>query len=178
MIVFRHADPRFPFLWESPAQPAGRWHGEGEGPAHYFADTPHGAWAELLRHEEIREAEDLAGIRRALWAVEVPRLPTAHPELDDGSLTGGPDSYSACRTEVARRRKKGLRALRSRAAGLLPGRAEGWRVEGGLTPGPPRDGESFIFFGLRPDLVGWPVVLEGAPPEEILARVRHFDRPG
>ena len=46
----RRADPRFPFLWESSAQPAGRWHGSGEGPCHYFADTPYGAWAELLRH--------------------------------------------------------------------------------------------------------------------------------
>ena len=52
MIVFRQADPRYPFLWESPDQPAGRWHGPGEGPAHYFSDTPVGAWAELLRHED------------------------------------------------------------------------------------------------------------------------------
>lgn len=50
MIVFRHADPRFPFLWEIAEQSAARWHGDHEGPAHYFADTPDGAWAEFLRH--------------------------------------------------------------------------------------------------------------------------------
>ena len=32
MIAFRHADPRFPFLWERGTQPAGRWHAMGEGP--------------------------------------------------------------------------------------------------------------------------------------------------
>ena len=65
VIAFRHTDPRYPFLWECGSQPAGRWHAQGEGPAHYFNDTPDGAWAEFLRHEEITEPEDLSGIRRA-----------------------------------------------------------------------------------------------------------------
>ena len=58
MIVFRQTDHRYPFLWESAEQPPGRWHGAGEGPAHYCADTPDGAWAEFLRHEEIGDAAD------------------------------------------------------------------------------------------------------------------------
>ena len=53
MILYRHADPRFPFLWESSEQPPARWHDSNEGPVHYFADTPDGAWAEFLRHEGI-----------------------------------------------------------------------------------------------------------------------------
>ena len=55
MIVYRHADARFPFLWESADQPPARWHGSGEGPVQYFADTPDGAWAEFVRHEGITE---------------------------------------------------------------------------------------------------------------------------
>ena len=58
MILFRHADPRFPFLWETADQPGARWHGDREGPAHYFADTPDGAWAEFLRLEEIKTGHD------------------------------------------------------------------------------------------------------------------------
>ena len=72
MIVFRHADPRLPFLWETAGQPSGRWHEAGRGPAHYLADTPEGAWAEFLRHEEISDPADLAGVRRAMWAIEIP----------------------------------------------------------------------------------------------------------
>lgn len=174
MIVFRHVDPRFPFLWESAAQPPGRWHDEGEGPVHYFADTPHGAWAELLRHEEIRDAEDLAGIRRALWAVEIPRAPAARPRLVGEVLCGGPDSYPECWAEAARLRARGARGLRAPSAALSPGCAAGWTVKGGARPGPSRDGEVYVLFGLRPELLGWPVTLEGRPPAEVLERVRHF----
>ncbi len=172
MIAFRHADPRFPFLWETPAQPAGRWHGAGDGPAHYLADTPYGAWAELLRHEEITDPADLAGVRRALWAVELPELPGWRPELDERLQRGGLESYSACQAEAARLRASGAASLRAPSAALVSRGARGWRVEGGLRPGPRRDGEVFVFFGPRPDLVGWPVVLDGRPPEELLGRVR------
>ena len=69
MIAFRQVDRRYPFLWEDASQPAARWHADGEGPAHYFADTPDGAWAELLRHEEIIDQDDLRTIRRQMWAI-------------------------------------------------------------------------------------------------------------
>jgi hypothetical protein len=46
-MLFRHTDPRFPFLWESTDQPPARWHDRGEGPVQYLADTPDGAWAEF-----------------------------------------------------------------------------------------------------------------------------------
>lgn len=174
MIVFRHCDPRFPFLWESPRQPAGRWHDEGEGPAHYLADTPHGAWAEFLRHEEIRDVEDLAGVRRALWAIELPRPPRIRPALDDSTLLGGFDSYPPCRRAAAALRARGVTALRAPSAALRLGGAQGFHVDGGVKPGAPRDGEVFVLFGRRPDLIGWPVAVDGRPPEEVLARVRHF----
>lgn len=178
MIVFRHADPRFPFLWESTVQPPSRWHGEGEGPVHYLADTPHGAWAELLRHEEIRDPEDLLGIRRALWAVELPSPPDSRPELDETLLLGGPETYDACRRESSRLRAQGDDGFRAPSAALLPGQASGWTVDAGLVAGPERDGENFVLFGPRPDLEGWPVSLEASPPEEVLPRVRHFAAEG
>lgn len=174
MIVFRHADPRFPFLWETASQPPGRWHGPGEGPVHYFADTPDGAWAELLRHEEIRDPEDLAGIRRALWAVEVPAPPDARPDLPEEVLTGGIDSYAECQREAARLRALGSQGLATLSAALLPGGARGWIVNDGLQEGPPRNGEVYVLFGPRPDLLGWPVTLEGRPPDDLPQRVRHF----
>jgi len=90
VILFRHADPRWPFLWETADQPAGRWHGDGDGPVQYLADTPDGAWAEFLRHEEINEPEDVATVRRALWAIEVDDSEVAaEPEMAMGVLTGG-----------------------------------------------------------------------------------------
>ncbi|MEE3851360.1 hypothetical protein VZC37_13525 [Gordonia sp. LSe1-13] len=71
MIVFRNYDPRFPFLWELNTQPGARWHAHGDGPVQYFADTPAGAWAEFIRHEEITDPDDLAGIQRAICAIDI-----------------------------------------------------------------------------------------------------------
>lgn len=175
MILFRHADPRYPFLWEDAAQPPGRWHAQGEGPAHYFTDTPNGAWAELLRHEEIRDPEDAATLRRALWAVEVPDAVEARPELPGRVLLGGPETYARCQAEARRlRQTAGTVGLRAPSAALEPGGAAGWTVEGGLKPAEPRDGEVVVLFGRRTDLEGWPVVRAGHPPTELLERVRHF----
>ena len=175
MIVFRHVDPAFPFLWEGQGQPAGRWNRLGQGPVHYLADTPDGAWAEFLRHEEITEPADLDGVRRAIWAIELPEAPAATPELHAKTLTGGRQTYSACQEEADRIRSEGRTGLAAPSAALQPMSAGGRRVEGGLQAGPPRDGTVIVLFGARPDLVGWLAAL-GRPSEELLTRVRHFPR--
>ena len=172
MIGFRHADPRCPFLWEGAGQPAARWHATGDGPAHYFCDTPDGAWAEFLRHEEISDPDDLPTIRRALWAVDVGDPALAAPDLPREVLTGGRASCSACRTEASRLRRMGARGLEAPTAALGSGGARGWRVDGGLQPGPPRDGRVFVLFGRRPELVGWRATVAGRPGEDLLAVVR------
>ncbi|HEX2041004.1 MAG TPA: RES domain-containing protein [Acidimicrobiales bacterium] len=174
MIVYRHNDSRYPFLWEDGAQPAARWHRPGEGPVHYFADTPGGAWAEFLRHEEITEEGDLEGVSRALWAVEIGDPDVSAPALPDDVVTGGLDSYSSCQGEAARLRAEGATALVARSAALGDGAAHGWRVELGFRMGPRADGRVFVLFGRRPELVGWLVVDRGRPPAELLTDVRHL----
>lgn len=174
MIIFRHADPRVPFLWEDTAQPPGRWHDDGEGPANYFAETPDGAWAEFLRHEEIRDPEDLATIRRAIWAVEIKDEPAATSDLAIDVQTGGRETYPACRAEARRLRIDGTTRLDATSAALLPGGAHGWHVDGVVTPGPPRGARTIVLYGRRPDLVGWEAVYEGRPSARLLERVRHF----
>jgi hypothetical protein len=102
MIVYRHADPRFPFLLESTDQPPARWHAAGEGPVQYFADTADGAWAEFLRHEGITDPAELVNVRRALWAIELPDdLPAETPHLREAALTGGGASYKEYQKEGA-----------------------------------------------------------------------------
>jgi hypothetical protein len=173
VIVFRHADARFPFLWERPDQPPGRWHGDREGPAHYFADTPDGAWAEFLRHEGIVHEAELLNVRRALWALEVPGgLDTPEPELPMATLTGGLDSYASCQAEARRLRAAGATALSAPSAALRRGGARGWKVDGGLKPAADRDGRVLVLFGDRPDLVGWATTIAGHPRADLLRQVR------
>ncbi len=173
MIVYRHADPRFPFLWENALQPSGRWNSEGDGPVQYFADTPDGAWAEFLRHEGITLPDELVNIRRALWAVEIHDETNFEcPTLPLDVLSGDLDSYPACQAEARRIRAGGASGIRAPSAALVPGGARGWSVKGGLRPGPPRDGLVFALFGIRSDVLGWAAAGAGAPHAELLSRVR------
>ncbi len=175
MIVFRHADARYPFLWESDRQPPGRWHGPGEGPVGYLSETPDGAWAEFLRHEGITEAADLAGVERALWAVDLPEPPAVTPLLPVRTMTGGLDTYNACRIAARRvRRRPEAVGLVAPSAALLPRTPSGYRTDHGLRPAGPRRERVFVLFGRRPDLVGWCACAAGRPRADLLPRVRRL----
>lgn len=176
MILYRHCDRRFPFLWESVTQPAARWHGNGDGPAQYFADTPAGAWAEFLRHEGITEESDLDGVARGLWAVEVAieALRIEKPALAKSVLFGDASSYPHCQDEARVLRSKGAHGVKAPSAALLAGGAAGWIVDGGEKQAAARDGEVFVIFGLQPRLTGWPIVEDGRPPARYLPRVRQL----
>ncbi len=172
-IVFRNCDPRFGFLWLSSRQPPARWHAQGEGPANYFADTPTGAWAEIIRHEGITDPEDLKGLRRDMWAVEIPADGFATPALPEATLTGGNDTYGACQMEARRLRAEGAARLQVHGAALLSGAASGWVATAtGTTPAPrQRNGMVCVIYGAAP-LVGWRAAEAGSPPREVLALVR------
>ncbi len=174
MILFRRVPDGLPFLWERrQAQPPGRWHRAGDGPVQYLADTPDGAWAEFVRHEEIVDAEDLATIRGTVWAVEMPDDGAlARPELDRTTLTGDTESYAACQDEAIRLRARGARGLVAPSAALCRGEARGERVADGLQPGPDREGQVIVLFGARPDLVGWRAAVGAHPHAALLAKVR------
>jgi hypothetical protein len=174
MIVFRQTDRRYPFLWTSPAQPPGRWHAEAEGPAHYFADTPDGAWAEFIRHEEITDPGDLGNVTRTLWAVEIDDGEAMAVTLDETVLTGAAETWPACQAHARELRKCGATRLSAPSAALLPGAAHGFTTRRGLEPAPDRDGLVLVDFNPDPGFVGWRCVARGGPPADVLPRVRHF----
>lgn len=177
-VLYRHADPRYPFLWEAGPQPPARWHAADDAPVSYLSSTPDGAWAELLRHEEITDPADLAGLERRLWAVEVPdnvvqQAPatTLPPTVSTGDLS----SYPACQADARELRRAGAQALTAPSAALLPGAARGQVVRTGLQEAPDRDGESLVLFGGDwPDMRAWAAVSSGGPTERQLRLVNHY----
>jgi hypothetical protein len=175
-MVFRHGDPRFPFLWETSTQPPARWHGAGEGPVGYFSDTADAAWAEFLRHEEIRDAADLPGVQRALWTIEIEPedVPETHPKLGSDVTTGPESTYDACRAEARRLRENGARGLVAPSAAVKADTPSGFRTDGGLKPARRRRERTIVLFGPRPELVGWAACGEGRPRADLLLRVRHL----
>ena len=176
MRWFRSCDAAYAFLWEGDAQPPARWHGAGRGPVHYLADTPAGAWAEVIRHEAITDEGDLADVRRALWVIEVPDedvRAAARVRLPRAIITGGTDSYARCQAHADRLRGTGAAAILAPSAALDAGSAGGSHTDRGVRPAAAADGRVVALFGPRPDLVGWPVVT-GAPPPNLLEVVRHL----
>jgi len=168
-VWFRNADNRYPFLWESDDQPAARWHAAGEGPTQYLADTPDGAWAEFLRHEEITDPADLRGIERALWAVEVDEDAERIAAVKDASR-----SHPVCQAEARALRDGGATALDAPSAALAAGAARGQLVSSGLVEAPDREGRVLVLFGPRPEIRGWRCVAAGTVSERILRLVRRL----
>lgn len=154
-------------------QPAARWHGVGEGPCHYLATSAKGAWAEVLRHEEIDQTDDLVDLQRSLWEVEAP-MPQAVPQLPYSDLTGDRSTWPACQGEARRLRAVGYASLKAPSAALLSGRAElhGVDVNGVVISGD-IPSETVVHFGMPSRLVGM-AQAEGHPDPTILGDVRHF----
>lgn len=176
MILFRNCPPGLAFYWEVPNQPAARWHGDDEGPAQYLATTPDAAWAEFLRHEGITEPADLAGVERAIWAIDVnvDLSALADPRLPIPVLVGDEMSYRQCQAEARRLRRAGAVGLKASSAAVDHAAASGHRTDGGLVPGPQTDEATVVLYGLRPDDPGWFACAIGQPSVEQLRRVRHL----
>ena len=155
MIVYRHCSKNRPFVWESADQPSARWHAHGEGPVHYFADTPDGAWAEFLRHAEVDDLSELDHIQRDIWAIEIDNEPPYRPNLPYATLVGDKSTYAACQAAARQLRANGIRKIQVPSAALRPGGASGWVNNVGLQPGPTRDGLAIVIFDNPIDAVGW-----------------------
>jgi hypothetical protein len=171
---FRCVDRRWPFLWEDDSQPPGRWHGPGEGPVHYLSSVPDAAWAEFLRHEGITDPDDLDGVDRSLWVIDIPaplERDAGRPRLADAQLRGGLSSYPACQGK-ARTLRTTAPALVARSAALDLGAAGGERVDGGLLDADPRDASTLVVFGRQPQLPGWRACARGRPSAKLLPAVR------
>jgi hypothetical protein len=179
ITLYRQCDSRCAFLWGSARQPEGRWHAPRDGPVQHLASSPDGAWAELLRHEEIHEPEDLDGITRALWAIELDEIPDTRPDLDNATLRGDQGSYAACQTEGKRLRDLGNWGLTTPSAALRDAEVSPWRAVGEVNvPASGRAAAVVVLFGARRDLEGWLLVDRGAPPSHVLPRIRHFGSGG
>ena len=143
----------------------------------YLADTPDGAWAEFLRHEEITDPDDLAGVDRNLWAVAVDEggERIAEPALELDVLTGDENSYPGCQAAAGAYRQDGATALLAPSAALVSGAARGQSVgDGALVESPARDGRVLVLFGPRSFLSGWLCADGGRPSPRLLPLVRHF----
>lgn len=125
-VAFRWADYDTPF-WARPNRSAGRWNALGDGPTQYWCLDPLAPWAELIRHEGLREEPELDLLRATLWAARWSIGPLADLGTFENAARWGvaarvlvDDDQRACRILAAELRARGFAGLLAPSA-ALPG---------------------------------------------------------
>lgn len=171
-LFYRYSSYDTPF-WDRESSRPGRWHAPGEGPAQYLTMTADGAWAELIRAEELSTEEEVAMVSVNMWTVEVSCMMIADYSTFEKAEAAGfhaealiDDDYSRCQLEGARLRELNYQGVLAPSA-ALPG-------EVNLTLFGPRLHSTW---GRQPVLKSFlpaTILTKGAPPPGLLGRVRHI----
>jgi RES domain-containing protein len=123
---FRYANYDTPF-WSRPNTRPGRWHLPEDGPTQYLSMSPEGAWAELIRFEQLQTEWDVAQVRTKIWVadlnvahlVDYSTFEKAHAAgFDPEALVD--EDYRRCQDEGARLRSLGYLGVVAPSA-ALPG---------------------------------------------------------
>lgn len=122
LVAFRFCSYDVPF-WVRPNTRPGRWHLAGAEPTQYWSLTPEGAWAELIRYEELRTEEELDEIRTAMWVCRLPH--TGLADLTDAEVRDRynltvkdltADAWDACQRAAGEIRREARGVLAPSAA--------------------------------------------------------------
>jgi RES domain len=174
-VCIRYSDYDTPFWARANTKP-GRWHGIGDGPTQYLSLTTDGAWADLIRSEDLRTAEELKLVRMQLWQVRIDQSYVVdYSDFGKAESAGFPakalidDDQIQCRVEGARLRNAGYSGILAPSA-ALPGElcltlfgarvAVDWSTQPAVSSAIPAS-----------------VLTVGAPPSGLLDRVRFRGQP-
>ncbi|HEX2393171.1 MAG TPA: RES family NAD+ phosphorylase [Solirubrobacterales bacterium] len=168
---FRYSSYDVPF-WVRSNTTDERWHSAGEGSTQYLSATPDGAWAELIRNENLRSEADLAMVAMPLWQVQIDQGHVADYRNFETADEAGFDPEALVSDDQRRCRAEGKRLREAGFAGVL-------------YPSAALPGElNLALFGPR-ILLPWSAprrlasgipgmkLTVGAPPVDLLSRVRH-----
>jgi RES domain-containing protein len=174
-IAYRYSSYDTPFWVRENTQP-GRWNARGAGPTQYLSLSTDGAWAELIRIEELRTEDEVALVSVPMWSVKVDQTMVVdystferagRAGFDPAALVG--DDYGACQSEGARLRQLGYGGILAPSA-ALPG-------EVNLTLFGPRVASAWERRPLLASSLPATVMTKGAPPPGLLSRVRLIGSP-
>jgi len=169
-VCIRYSNYDTPF-WARPNTRPGRWHSVGDGATQYLSMTTDGAWADLIRCENLRTPDELKLVRMPLWQAKIDQSYVVdYSDFDRAGAAGFAadalidDDHARCRVEGKRLRDAGYSGVLAPSA-ALPG-------ELCLTLFGPRVA---IDWSARPALssaIPSSVLTEGSPPSGLLSRVR------
>lgn len=172
---YRYSSYDVPF-WVRANTTSERWNTAGEASTQYLSATADGAWAELIRNENLRSEAELSLIQMPLWQAQIDQANIAdYRDFETAELAGFDpealiaDDQASCRVEGKRLRDAGFAGVLYPSA-ALPGEENlalfGPRI---LLPwGAPRR--------LASGIPGSKLTV-GSPPLHLLPRVRHVGAP-
>lgn len=170
-VAFRYSNYDTPF-WVRPNSEPGRWHWFGDEATQYLSTTVDGAWAELIRAEDLRTEQEAALVRMPIWVAEVHVQRVAdYSTFEKAEAAGFPpealieDDYSLCQAEGRRLREAGIQGVLAPSAALSSSRS--------LTLFGPRIASTWDLKPLLASSLPAMKIAVGAPPEGIVERVRH-----
>ncbi len=172
VTAHRYSSYDTPFWARENSRP-GRWHARGDGPTQYLSLSTDGAWAELIRLEELRTEDEVAMVSVPMWAVAVNQAMIADYSTFERANAAGfdpaalvDDDHARCQWEAARLRALGYSGILAPSA-ALPDAIN-------LTLFGPRMASTWGRPPLLASSLPATVLTKGAPPPGLLSRVRQI----
>lgn len=174
-IAHRYSSYDTPFWARENTQP-GRWHAYRDGPTQYLSLSTDGAWAELMRNEELTMEDEVAMVSVQMWAVAVNLAMIVDYSTFEQADAAGFDPEALVDEDDARCQQEGARLRQLRYNGVL---APSAALPGAI---------NLTLFGARmastwnrPPLLASSlrasVITKGAPPPGLLIQVRKIGAP-
>ncbi|MGH2838846.1 MAG: RES family NAD+ phosphorylase [Solirubrobacteraceae bacterium] len=171
----RYSSYDTPF-WARENTQRGRWHVRGDGPTQYLSLSADGAWAELIRNEELTSEDEVAMVSVQMWAVTVNQAMIVNYSTFERAEAAGFDpgalideDYDRCQREGARLRQLNYSGILAPSA-ALPGAIN-------LTLFGARMASTWNRPPLLASSLPATVITKGAPPPGLLTQVRQVGQP-
>jgi hypothetical protein len=171
-IAHRYSSYDTPF-WVRENSQMGRWHVSGDGATQYLSLSTDGAWAELIRNEELRTEDEVAMVSVSMWAVAIDQemiVDYSSFELAEQAgfdpLALVDENYELCQREGARLRALNYAGVLAPSA-ALPGATN-------LTLFGPRMASTWDRPPLLASSIPATIIAKGGPPPGLLASVRRI----
>jgi RES domain-containing protein len=175
VIAHRYSSYDTPF-WARKNSWPGRWHTSEDEPTQYLSTSTDGAWAELIRREQLRTEGEVAMVSVSMWAVEVnQQLVVDYSTFELAEASGFDpdalvdDNYERCQREGTRLREMNYAGVLAPSA-ALPGMLN-------LTLFGARTASTWGHRPLLASSIPAVVITKGAPPPGLLPRVRQVGEP-
>lgn len=171
-VALRYSSYDTPF-WARKNTQVGRWHAHGDGATQYLSLSTDGAWAELIRSEELRTEDEVAMVIVSMWAAQIGQgMIVDYSSFERAEQSGFDPSalvdedYGRCQQEGARLRSLNYAGVVAPSA-ALPGATN-------LTLFGPRMASTWGRSTLLASSIPATIITKGAPPPGLLRSVRQI----